>query len=105
MATIDKFVKSVRKLVDKTPLVDLTVTTKPPIPSSRGFDTRTTKKDSRQDLETTYALIDIIDTNVPVLHEDSNLEDPYEHIAKITGMVDSIEDTLSIILKPNGVFD
>lgn len=105
MSTIDKFVQNLRNLVDLTPIVDITIDVKPPIPSSRGIDTLDTLNSSRQDVQTTYTLIDIIDKNVPVLHDDSKTEDPYDHVAKITGMVDSVDDTLSMILKPNGVFD
>ena len=99
-------VRDLRKLIDKETRVDVTIIDKSPIPSSRGVGEFARDLINRQDLETTYQLIDIIDgTNGPVLREDSNTEDPYNHVARIEGMTDPDDGTLYIILKPNGLFD
>lgn len=104
--TTNKTVRDLRKLIDKTPIVDVTVIDKSPIPASRGMDDLNNIGFNRKDIETTYALIDIIDdNNGPKLREDNNLIDPFDHVAKITGMTDPDNSGLSIILKPNGVFD
>lgn len=99
-------VRDLRKLVDKETRVDVTIIDKSPIPSSRGVGKFDQDLIDREDLETTYQLIDILDgTDGPVLHEDGDTQDPYDHVARIEGMTDPEFTNLSIVLKPNGVFD
>lgn len=104
--TMNKTVQSLRKLIDKTPIVDVTIIDKSPIPASRGSDLLDITGFNRRDIETTYTLIQIIDNiGGPILREDSNLTDPFDHVARITGMTDPDDSGLSIKLKPDGVFD
>ncbi len=101
-----KIIDNIRKIVDRTPQVNVTVIDKSPIESSRGVDEFLRDKVLRQDIEGTYTFAQIIDNiDGPTLHEDSNTEDPYDHVARITEMVDPEFTSLTIKLKPDGVFD
>lgn len=105
MAT-NQFIRDIRKIVDRTPIVDVTIIDKAPILSSRGIDKVDRKEERRQDIETTYTMEQIIDgTDGPILHDETNTEDPFDHVAKITDMVDPEFTDINIVLKPNGVFD
>jgi hypothetical protein len=106
MTTQTKIINDIRKIVDKAPIVDVSIVDKAPIPSSRGIGEFAQDAINRKDIESTYTLKQIIDNiKGPILHDDSNTQDVYDHVAKITGMVDNDDSTLNVVLKPNGVFD
>lgn len=103
---VDKAIRDLRKIVDKTTEVKVTIIDKPPILASRGVSSFDNNDDTRQDIEGTYTFAQIIDgTDGPRLHDETNTEDPWDHVAKITGMTDPEFTDLSLILKPDGVFD
>lgn len=104
MAT-QKTITDIRKIVDITPDVNVTVIDKAPILSSRGISENPQKSENRQDSEVTFTLQEIVEGNGPRLQQEKGGENTFEHLARITEMVDPEFTSLSMILKPDGVYD
>lgn len=103
---VRKVIKDIRKIVDKTPIVKVTIIDKEPVPASRGTAEILNEAINRVDVEHTYTMAQIIDgINGPVLRDDISAQDHYDHVERITGMTDEDDPSLSIVLKPNGIFD
>lgn len=101
---VNKFVQDIRKIVDLRPVNNTQTDDKAPIGPSIGVGTDVPPVPIVLAREGIYTLVEIIDgTGGPRLTVD--ITDPTDAVAEITTMVDNDFTDLSIILKPNGVFD
>lgn len=104
MTILKRNINNQRKIIDRTPSVNVTIFDKTPIPSSRGVDSSFNESERRTDIEETYGLKQIIDNeNGPVVIDKNS--DIFQHVERINAIIDNDDDDLAVILKPNGVFD